>query len=128
MSSHAAAFLNNRELDSALSRLSSGLRINSAADDAAGMAIADSLKSQANSLGQSIKNANDAIGILQTADKAMDEQIKILDAIKTKATQAAADSQSALSRQAIQNDIVRLMEELDNIATTTSCNGISLLS
>ncbi len=128
MSSHAAAFLNNRELDSALSRLSSGLRINSAADDAAGMVIADSLKSQGSALGQSIKNANDAVGILQIADKAMDEQIKILDIIKTKATQAAADSQSALSRQAIQNDIVRLMQELDNIAATTSFNGMSLLS
>ncbi len=128
MNAHNYGVMNNRELDSSLSRLSSGLRINSAADDAAGMAIADSLKSQANSLGQSIKNANDAIGILQTADKAMDEQIKILDTIKTKATQAAADGQSSLSRQAIQNDIVRLMEELDNIATTTSFNGMSLLA
>ena len=128
MNAHNYGVMNNRELDSSLGRLSSGLRINSAADDAAGMAIADSLKSQANALGQSIKNANDAIGILQTADKAMDEQIKILDTIKTKATQAAADGQSTLSRQAIQNNIVRLMEELDNIATTTSFNGISLLS
>ncbi len=128
MGAHNYGIMNNRELDSSLSRLSSGLRINSAADDSAGMAIADSLKSQANSLGQSIKNANDAIGILQTADKAMDEQIKILDTIKTKATQAAADGQSSLSRQAIQNDIVRLMEELDNIATTTSFNGMSLLA
>ncbi|HRF57687.1 MAG TPA: flagellin hook IN motif-containing protein, partial [Campylobacterales bacterium] len=128
LNAHNYGVINNRELDSSLGRLSSGLRINSAADDAAGMTIADSLKSQGSALGQSIKNANDAIGILQTADKAMDEQIKILDAIKTKATQAAADSQSALSRQAIQNDIVRLMEELDNIATTTSFNGMSLLS
>ncbi|MCW1538756.1 flagellin, partial [Campylobacter jejuni] len=72
-----------------LSRLSSGLRINSAADDASGMAIADSLRSQAATLGQAINNGNDAIGILQTADKAMDEQLKILDTIKTKATQAA---------------------------------------
>jgi len=128
MNAHNYGVMNNRELDSSLGRLSSGLRINSAADDAAGMTIADSLKSQASALGQSIKNANDAIGILQTADKAMDEQIKILDTIKTKATQAAADGQSTLSRQAIQNDIVRLMEELDNIATTTSFNGMSLLA
>ncbi|MGQ2721863.1 flagellin N-terminal helical domain-containing protein, partial [Campylobacter coli] len=76
-----------------LSRLSSGLRINSAADDASGMAIADSLRSQAATLGQAINNGNDAIGILQTADKAMDEQLKILDTIKTKATQAAQDGQ-----------------------------------
>jgi flagellin len=92
------------------------------------MSIADSLKSQASALGQAIRNANDAIGIIQTADKAMDEQIKILDTIKVKATQAAQDGQSALSRQALQNDIVRLLEELDNIATTTSFNGMNLLS
>jgi flagellin len=128
MNAHNYGVMNNRELDSALAKLSSGLRINTAADDASGMSIADSLKSQANALGQAIRNANDAIGIIQTADKAMDEQIKILDTIKVKATQAAQDGQSALSRQALQNDIVRLLEELDNIATTTSFNGMSLLS
>ncbi|HOI84107.1 MAG TPA: flagellin hook IN motif-containing protein, partial [Campylobacterales bacterium] len=66
--------------------------------------------------------------MVQTADKAMDEQIKILDTIKTKATQAAADGQSLQSRQAIQNDITKLLEELDNIANTTSYNGLNLLS
>ncbi|PCH22867.1 flagellin A, partial [Campylobacter sp. 110] len=111
-----------------LSRLSSGLRINSAADDASGMAIADSLRSQANTLGQAINNGNDAIGILQTADKAMDEQLKILDTIKTKATQAAQDGQSLKTRTMLQADINRLMEELDNIANTTSFNGKQLLS
>lgn len=128
MNAHANAVMNNREMDISLARLSSGLRINTAADDASGMSIADSLKSQAHALGQATRNANDAIGIIQTADKAMDEQIKILDTIKVKATQAAQDGQSALSRQALQNDIVRLMEELDNIATTTSFNGQSLLA
>ncbi len=87
------------------------------------MAIADSLKSQANALGQAIANGNDAIGIIQTADKAMDEQLKILDTIKVKATQAAQDGQTADSRQALQKDIARLMESLDNIATQTSFNG-----
>ncbi|OEX91451.1 flagellin A, partial [Campylobacter jejuni] len=111
-----------------LSRLSSGLRINSAADDASGMAIADSLRSQANTLGQAISNGNDALGILQTADKAMDEQLKILDTIKTKATQAAQDGQSLKTRTMLQADINRLMEELDNIANTTSFNGKQLLS
>ncbi|OEY50666.1 flagellin, partial [Campylobacter jejuni] len=109
-------------------RLSSGLRINSAADDASGMAIADSLRSQAATLGQAINNGNDAIGILQTADKAMDEQLKILDTIKTKATQAAQDGQSLKTRTMLQADINRLMEELDNIANTTSFNGKQLLS
>ncbi|MFG5090316.1 flagellin A [Campylobacter lari] len=122
------ANLNSRALDSSLSRLSSGLRINSAADDASGMAIADSLRSQANTLGQAINNGNDALGILQTADKAMDEQLKILDTIKVKATQAAQDGQSTKTRNMLQADINRLMEELDNIANTTSFNGKQLLS
>ncbi|EAH8202177.1 flagellin A [Campylobacter lari] len=122
------ANLNSRALDSSLSRLSSGLRINSAADDASGMAIADSLRSQANTLGQAINNGNDALGILQTADKAMDEQLKILDTIKVKATQAAQDGQSTKTRNMLQADINRLMEELDNIANTTAFNGKQLLS
>ncbi len=128
MNSHSSALMNNRELDLSLGRISTGLRINSAADDASGMVIADTLKSQANGLGQAVKNANDAIGIVQIADKAMDEQIKILDTIKTKATQAASDGQSRASRSAIQEDIVKLMTELDNIAATTSFNGLNLLS
>jgi len=128
LNAHSIGEMNNRALDSSLEKLSSGLRINKAADDASGMAIADSLRGQANALGQAIKNANDAIGIIQTADKAMDEQIKILDTIKTKATQAAQDGQTTETRKALQQDITKLMEELDNIAGTTSFNGQQLLS
>ena len=128
LNAHANSVVNANELDKSLSRLSSGLRINSAADDASGMAIADSLRSQAATLGQAINNGNDALGILQTADKAMDEQLKILDTIKTKATQAAQDGQSLKTRTMLQADINRLMEELDNIANTTSFNGKQLLS
>ncbi|EAL3880814.1 flagellin B [Campylobacter fetus] len=128
MNAHANAVGNNRDLSGSLGKLSSGLRIQTAADDASGMTIADSLRSQANALGQSIKNGNDAIGIVQTADKAMDEQIKILDTIKTKAVQAAQDGQNADSRRALQSDITRLLEELDNIANTTAFNGQQLLN
>ncbi|EAI3388118.1 flagellin [Campylobacter jejuni] len=128
LNAHANSVVNANALDKSLSRLSSGLRINSAADDASGMAIADSLRSQAATLGQAINNGNDAIGILQTADKAMDEQLKILDTIKVKATQAAQDGQSTKTRNMLQADINRLMEELDNIANTTSFNGKQLLS
>ncbi|EFQ6716759.1 flagellin A [Campylobacter lari] len=128
MNAHANSTITARELDKSLARLSSGLRINSAADDASGMAIADSLRSQAATLGQAINNGNDAIGILQTADKAMDEQLKILDTIKVKATQAAQDGQSTKTRNMLQADINRLMEELDNIANTTAFNGKQLLS
>ncbi|EAK0064411.1 flagellin A [Campylobacter jejuni] len=128
LNAKANSDLNAKSLDSSLARLSSGLRINSAADDASGMAIADSLRSQANTLGQAISNGNDALGILQTADKAMDEQLKILDTIKTKATQAAQDGQSLKTRTMLQADINKLMEELDNIANTTAFNGKQLLS
>jgi flagellin len=128
MNAHTNATVNNRNLDDSLSKLSSGLRINKAADDASGMVIADSLRTQANSLGQAISNANDGIGIIQVADKAMDEQLKILDTIKTKAIQAGSDSQSTASRTAIQKDVNRLLEQLDNIAKTTTFNGTQLLS
>jgi len=128
MNAHTNATVNNRNMNNSLEKLSSGLRINKAADDASGMSIADSLRSQASSLGQAVANANDGIGIIQIADKAMDEQLKILDTIKTKATQAAQDGQTTDSRKALQADITRLMEELDNIAGTTSFNGQQLLS
>jgi len=128
MQAHAAGVANNRKLSSSLEKLSTGLRINKAADDASGLQIADSLRDQADSLGQAIRNANDAIGLLQIADKGMDEQVKILDTIKVKATQAAQDGQTEETRKALQEDIVRLMEELDNIAQTTSYNGKKLLS
>ncbi|AZV47279.1 flagellin B [Nautilia sp. PV-1] len=128
LNAHAAGVENNRKLSDSLEKLSTGLRINKAADDASGLQIADSLRDQADSLGQAIRNANDAIGLFQIADKAMDEQVKILNTIKVKATQAAQDGQSADSRKALQEDITRLMEELDNIAGTTSYNGMSLLS
>ena len=128
MTAHSSAVMNNRNLDESLSKLSSGLRINKAADDASGMVIANSLRNQANSLGQAISNGNDGIGLIQTADGALNEYSKILDTIKTKAVQAGSDSQNTTSRMAIQKDIDRLMEELNTIARTTSFNGQKLLS
>ena len=128
LNSRAQGTFTQNALKDSLEKLSSGLRINKAADDASGMAIADSLRSQANSLGQAIRNTNDGMGIIQIADKAMDEQIKILDTIKTKAVQAAQDGQTTKTRTAIQADITRLIGSLDNIGQTTSFNGLALLS
>lgn len=128
MNAHAVSTFTQRSLKDSMEKLSSGLRINKAADDASGMAIADSLRSQASALGQAIRNTNDGMGIIQIADKAMDEQIKILDTIKTKAVQAAQDGQSTQSRSMIQMDIKRLIEGLDNIGNTTTYNGMALLS
>ena len=99
LNAHTIGVANNRSLHSSLEKLSSGLRLNKAADDASGMAIADSLRSQSEGLGQAVRNANDAIGIIQVADKAMDEQLKILDTIKTKAIQAAQDGQTTETRK-----------------------------
>ena len=128
LNAHNNSVMNNRNLDLSLAKLSSGLRINKAADDASGLAIANSLRSQASSLGQAISNGNDAIGLLQTADGALNEYSNILDTIKTKSIQAASDGQNTSSRLAIQNDIDKLMEQLNTIANTTSFNGQKLLS
>ncbi len=128
MNAHTSSLQNNRNLSNSLAKLSSGLRINKAADDASGLAIANSLRAQASSLGQAISNGNDAIGLIQTADGALKEYSDILDTIKTKAVQAASDGQNTGSRLAIQKDIDRLMEQLNTIAKTTSFNGQKLLS
>ncbi len=127
MNAHMLALNNNRNLDKSLAALGSGLRINKASDDASGMAIANQLRSQAQGLGQAIRNANDGVSVAQTADGALEEYTNIINTIRTKAIQAASDSQSSESRAAIQRDIDKLLEEAQNIAKTTSFNGISLL-
>ncbi|OKY76238.1 MAG: flagellar protein FlaB [Desulfobulbaceae bacterium DB1] len=128
LSAHKNMIKNDNALSASLEKLSSGLRINKAADDASGMAIADSLKSQALGLGQAIRNANDGISMVQTADGALEESINIVNTIKTKAIQAAQDGQTTESRKAIQSDITKLLEELDTIAQTTAFNNQKLLS
>ncbi|SMP86022.1 flagellin [Epsilonproteobacteria bacterium SCGC AD-308-O04] len=128
MNSHRNAVATNAGLDKSLNALSSGLRINKAADDASGMTIADSLRTQANGLGQAIKNANDGVAVVQTADGALDEYISIVDRVRTLAIQAASDGQNTASRGAIQSDIDRLLEEAQNIVDTTSFNGLNLLN
>ncbi len=128
LNAHKNMVKNDGMLGESLTRLSSGLRINKAADDSSGMAIADSLKAQSLGIGQAIRNANDGISIVQTADGALEESINIINTIKTKAIQAASDGQTTATRRAIQNDIDKLLEELNTIAKTTSFNGQKLLS
>lgn len=127
MDAHRNATMNNVGLDRSLKSLSSGLRINTAADDASGLAIANSLKAQSTGLGQAVKNANDGIGVTQTADGALEEYEGIINTIRTKSIQAASDGQNTDSRGAIQRDITKLLEEAQNIAKTTSFNGQNLL-
>lgn len=118
----------DNSLTKSLERLSSGLRINRAADDASGMAIADALRAQALGIKQAVANANDGISIVQIADGALQEAINIVNIVKTKAIQAAQDGQTMASRKAIQSDIDKLIENLDMIANTTTFNGQKLLS
>ncbi len=127
MNAHMRSLQNNRALDKSLEALSTGLRINKAADDASGMAIANQLKSQANGLGQAIRNANDGINVAQTADGALEEYTNIINTVRTKAIQAASDGQNSDTRKAIQADIDKLLKEANNIAKTTSFNGQNLL-
>ncbi|MDM8537634.1 flagellin, partial [Desulfobacterales bacterium HSG17] len=128
LNAHRSMLKNDFQLGESLERLSTGLRINKAADDSSGMAIADSLRAQALGIGQAIRNANDGISVVQTADGALQESINIVNIVKTKAIQAASDGQSTSTRRAIQNDIDKLLKELDAIAKTTSFNGQKLLS
>ena len=121
------ATMNNLQLDKSLNSLSSGLRINRAADDSAGLAIADKLSAQSQGLEQSIRNATDGIGLIQTADGALDEYTNILKRVRVLATQAANDTQDDTSRKHIQKEVDALLEEADDIAKTTKFNGVTLL-
>ncbi len=117
----------NNKLSQSLNRLSTGLRITKAADDAAGMTIADSLKFQSLNLGQAINNGNNAIKLIQIADMALQKSIDIVQTVAQKATQAANATEDSASRSALQSDVNKLIEELNNIAETTSYKGVNLL-
>ena len=127
MNAHRNMVGTSGKLSQSLDRLSSGLRINRAADDASGLAIADSLRAQSSGLGQAMKNAGDAISLVQVADGALEESSNIVNTIRTKAIQAASDGQNATSRAAIQADVDKLLGEMNIIADTTAFNGQTLL-
>jgi flagellin len=114
-------------LDQAFQRLSSGFRINSAADDAAGLQISNRLSSQVNGLNQGNRNANDAISMAQTAEGALDESTTILQRMRTLSIQSANGSNSDVDRGALQKEIGNLQQELTRIAETTSFGGKNLL-
>lgn len=128
LSAHGNLVNSYNSLARSVERLSSGLRINRAADDPAGLHIASGLDSQAKSLGQAIRNSNDGVSIMQIMDDALSESADILSSIRTKAVQAAQESQTTATRKTIQNDITKLLEELDIIAQSTSYNGQDLLT
>lgn len=117
----------NNALSSSLEKLGTGHQINKASDDGSGLAIADKLRTQASSIGQSISNGNSAIALTQIADKAMEEQSNILDMVKTKLVQAATATTNDEGRHNIAKDVNKLLEQLNNIAETTNYNGTYLL-
>ena len=127
LNTQESSVINSNNLRSSLEKLSSGFRINKASDDASGLAIADKLRTQKNSISQSINNANSAISLIQIADKAMGEQSNILDIVKTKLIQASTATTSSEGRISLSKDINKLLTQLDNIAAQTNYNGISLL-
>ena len=127
MNAQEAAQNVNKNLNASLEKLSSGLRINKASDDASGLAIADKLRTQASSIGQAISNGNSAVSLTQIADKAMAEQSNILDIVKQKLLQASTATTSSAGRTAIAKDIDKLLNQLNNIAVQTNYNGINLL-
>ncbi len=118
----------NNLLTKSLEKMASGRRINRASDDASGMVIADSLRSQAMGMGQAMRNANDAISMVQIADGALSQSSELLQNIRTKAIQASNGTQTTESRQAIQADIDKMVTALGDIANNTSYNGQKLLS
>jgi flagellin len=115
------------DLDSAFKRLSSGLRINSAADDAAGLQISDRLQSQILGLNQGNRNANDGISLAQTAEGAMDEMTTMLQRMRVLSQQSANGSNTDEDRLALQEEIRQLSEEINRVATDTTFGGRNLL-
>ncbi|MFJ4225286.1 flagellin [Microbacterium sp. NPDC089695] len=119
--------INQGDMSKSLEKLSSGLRINRAADDAAGLAISEGLRSQVNGLNVAARNAQDGISVIQTAEGALTEVHSILQRVRDLAVQAGNDSNNADSRAAIKTELDTLGEELTRVAASTNFNGIKLL-
>ncbi len=120
-------YKSQNRLKTSMERLSSGLRINSAKDDAAGLAISDRMTSQIRGMNQAIRNANDGISLAQTAEGALQEDVAILQRMRELAIQSANSPLSDSDRQAIESEFLQLKQEYDRIAKNTQFNGISLL-
>lgn len=117
----------SKALDTSLQRLSTGSRINSAKDDAAGLQIANRLTSQVNGLGVAVRNANDGISLAQTAEGALQQSTNIMQRMRDLALQSANGSNSGTERKALQEEVSSLQQELNRIADTTSFGGRKIL-
>ena len=118
---------NERSMGATMERLSTGLRINSAKDDAAGLAITSKMTSQINGLKQAVRNANDAISMIQVAEGAMKEVTNMFQRMRELAVQAISDSNTASDRTALNNEYVQLTEEVQRVAGNTQWNGTNIL-
>ncbi len=119
---------NNTQMGKTMEKLSSGYRINRAADDAAGLAISEKMRFQINGLTQAQRNAQDGISLIQTAEGALTEVHSMLQRLNTLANQAANGTYDATDRAKIQLEVDELIGEISNIASTVNFNGISLLN
>lgn len=117
----------SNRLGTSFQRLSSGLRVNSAADDAAGLAISERFNSQVRGLNQSVRNANDAISLVQVAEGALQESTAVLQRMRELSVQAASDVNTSADREAIQNEVTQLVDELQRIGDSTTFNQQKLL-
>jgi flagellin len=111
-----------------MEKLSSGSKINKAADDAAGLSISQKMQSQINGLGKAQSNAQDGVSLLQTAEGGLSETQSILQRMNELATQAANDTNVTLNRSAIQSELTNLGKEIDHISSQTNFNGVQLLN
>ena len=127
LNAQAAIASNARGLSKAMQQLSTGRRINSAADDAAGLAISDKLTSQIRGLNQAIRNANDGISMLQTAEGATNEITNMLQRMRELAVQSANDTNGLAERSALNVEFDQLRTEINRIAGTTQFNGFNIL-
>ena len=127
LNSQRQMMASGRELDQAMERLSSGKRINTAADDAAGLSISNRMTSQIRGLGQAIRNANDGVSMIQTAEGALDESTNILQRMRELAIQSVNGIYSDADRSTLDAEVQQLKAELDRIADSTSFNGQVLL-
>jgi flagellin len=118
----------SKSLNTSFERLSSGFRINSASDDAAGLQITDRMTSQVQGLNQAVRNANDAISLSQTAEGALSETTTALQRIRTLAVQSQNGINSSADRVALQKEVSALRTEISRISTTTQFAGVNLLS
>ncbi|WP_088548167.1 flagellin N-terminal helical domain-containing protein [Paenibacillus aquistagni] len=127
INAHRNLGMNNSAMSKTMEKLSSGFRINRAADDAAGLAISEKMRFQMNGMNQAMRNAQDGVSMIQTAEGALTEVHSMLQRLNTLANQSATGTYDDKDRANIQKEVKALVDEIDNIAKSTNFNGIQLL-